>query len=644
MIKRGEMSAIKFYGISDLASSHYVEKADVFLSQLDLERSEAGINEVIACTNIIQYIEAGVKNRWDPDLKTKLSALTGRSLGRMKGKPIGSLYLELNQEYHEDFWRVFASYKLYQQYDDSDMQAFFDSSKPEISFLLRVKSLVSRYDKPLKEYLLSDPENAVLLLERYEAEQRLPSSELYLPMSLTLNDKEDLIVRYLESESPNLNYLDLIRDTSNRDDFRISDRTRLLAKRRCEKDTSAFFDKNGGLTTAISVRFIVGQKEEFIVTGDGTTMALSYSADWISQNLDYATLMNNFIYLFGYVDDQMRVTLVSKASEMGTLESLMGVTSRHSYRDGVVFRRKNTVADLQLYSYIEILKSHAVSLEDLIAWFFGEYLQHEFGIDGFGINLPSPASSYLEKCRVIAPEIEAVLKRYNLLVEDGTIDNELLAMSSIPLSFSSCKSFCENKYVYPNSEDFSRVCHLLFSDQCMLHYLPNEEKSFKSFYDLLKERNVSIVDYPEYLRPSLEWLARQGLIKIGTAGRIDVPDMNRLYVFWDLYHNETISFHNFPKVGQEIVKELIAASVLSTQSSLFSVSEQKYFNYCLNRSEFGNSLDLRNIYAHGSQPSGAESSDLHKYNYHVFLKILVLLVIKINDDICTRDRLNASTN
>ena len=56
--------------------------------------------------------------------------------------------------------------------------------------------------------------------------------------------------------------------------------------------------------------------------------------------------------------------------------------------------------------------------------------------------------------------------------------------------------------------------------------------------------------------------------------------------------------------------------------------------YYLNKSEFNNGLDLRNKYIHGTQPSSDDAEEKHRYNYMIFLKLFILLIIKINDDLC----------
>ncbi|MFR8104544.1 MAG: hypothetical protein ACLU8F_05665 [Clostridia bacterium] len=80
---------------------------------------------------------------------------------------------------------------------------------------------------------------------------------------------------------------------------------------------------------------------------------------------------------------------------------------------------------------------------------------------------------------------------------------------------------------------------------------------------------------------------------------------------------------------------MISEGILKSESTLFSRSEIDYLNYYLNKSEFNNGLDLRNMYIHGTQPSEIESDQTHENNYMRILKIFVLAIIKINDDLCT---------
>ena len=72
------------------------------------------------------------------------------------------------------------------------------------------------------------------------------------------------------------------------------------------------------------------------------------------------------------------------------------------------------------------------------------------------------------------------------------------------------------------------------------------------------------------------------------------------------------------------------------KSTLLSRAEVRYFDYVLDAA-FSDGLDLRNKYVHDSISSDEEK---HENDYNVLLKMIVILIIKINEDFCLRDTLN----
>ena len=84
------------------------------------------------------------------------------------------------------------------------------------------------------------------------------------------------------------------------------------------------------------------------------------------------------------------------------------------------------------------------------------------------------------------------------------------------------------------------------------------------------------------------------------------------------------------------MKELIDSDEIRVGSSLLSELESQYFDYYLNKAEFTNGLDLRNKYIHDT---GSLDENIQKQDYIVLLKLMIILVIKINEEFCLRDRL-----
>ncbi|MBM4764690.1 hypothetical protein GNT69_20760 [Bacillus sp. B15-48] len=482
--------------------------------------------------------------------------------------------------------------------------------------------------------MILDASSAELLLDKYEVERNHNPEAIYFPKELIAQDKETILLNYINSSNTNLNYLSLIVNIKSTSDFTISDRTRLKARKRVEEQENQLFNKDSGTYMETSVTFLDSHEEVVKQEVDGQRWAFSYNSRWIKDNNDFHTLMNNFIFLFEFVDLQMRVTLVNKPQEMGIFEQHVFMRSKNSYTIGVAFQQKDILSKLQIVGYYKELTKMGIRIEGIVEWFFKSYIPEEFNITGFRIKMPSEHSLFIEKCRAILPEMESVLKQFTLYVEDNSIDQELLQMSSGHLLYKNVPSLLEKKYVYGTGEDFKQATYYFFSNQCMLSYVEKIGSKYHNFFDLLMNEEVSVNDYLHYHGQDIEWLIKHKYIEINSEGYIKIYDINRLYILKDLFTNEVINYWRYPLKLREKLDDMELCGVAEFESSLFSRPEQDYINYYLNKSSFNNALDLRNRYSHGTQPSGDDSEDIHELNYMIFLRMFIMIIIKINDDFC----------
>ncbi len=100
----------------------------------------------------------------------------------------------------------------------------------------------------------------------------------------------------------------------------ISDKTRLMAKRKIKEQSDKFFSENSGILMETLVKFSKDIKEEKNVEMNGQKIECTYSSERLENNTHYPTLLNNFIYLFEFTDFNMRSNLVSKESQLGIFE------------------------------------------------------------------------------------------------------------------------------------------------------------------------------------------------------------------------------------------------------------------------------------------------------------------------------------
>jgi len=95
----------------------------------------------------------------------------------------------------------------------------------------------------------------------------------------------------------------------------------------------------------------------------------NYSHEWVEENADYPTLLNNFIHLFDYVDDHFRCSFVSLKSKLGVFERHLGVKGKKEYETGIVFQvtgtRRVGKTTIQ-YQMIEALLNSGVSPQKIV--------------------------------------------------------------------------------------------------------------------------------------------------------------------------------------------------------------------------------------------------------------------------------------
>lgn len=127
-------------------------------------------------------------------------------------------------------------------------------------------------------------------------------------------------------------------------------------------------------------------------------------------------------------------------------------------------------------------------------------------------------------------------------------------------------------------------------------------------------------------------MIEEGILIEDKLGRITIKSLGSIYILRNLYYNDFLSYWKFSKKIQNKIDGLIGEGLLFVESSLLSKPEEDYFSYYFNNEKFINAPALGNHYRHGSIPKLGDEK-VHEYNYFKILKLVVLAIIKINDDI-----------
>ncbi|WP_206459219.1 hypothetical protein [Anaerovorax sp. IOR16] len=635
------MDRVKFYSEYDMASGWEINKVIERINDDSIDK-EWTLEDVIEFFNILKYLQVErfadyiqeKTNVTCTDYIKKIKAKIGMFLGANKSVII-SKHEEIDIIGTDDFLEVIEKYGIYKEIPSSEFKIFLNKDNVPLYIVLKYKKLVEYFDDIIKDKIISDSYNAETILSRF-----LDDKGLYLPPSLTEKDILKLIDDYIEldAERVNINVLRKIIHFPVGVGLNITDKIRLHATRKEKEESEKIFGQGTGIESSVSVSYEKGLDEaiKFDTNGSATKVSIVVSRDWIEKNKDYPTLWNNFIYLFGIVDSKARLTMVSKKNEVSALASAFMPSGTHLYRTSFIFGFKEMVANAQLYSYIQVLNVLGIRVENMIEWFFNSYLADEFSITDFIIKLPSDSSSYFEKCRTILPEIDRIFKQYNVLIEDGEIDQELIQISSSSVKVNEVKSFISRKYAYPIGEWYQTATFLLFSDQSSIFYLPDKDEKFKNFLELIVRDNVSKKDFQEYQIQRMNWLFDNGIVFENEEGFIKIVDIKTIFILKELYNEDVLNYFRYESDLREIIDSFEENEIVKFESSLLTRNEQDYLDFYLNKSKFTNGYDIRNSYLHGTN-----MNDERKYesDYYSILKLLIIIVLKINDDLCLKEML-----
>jgi hypothetical protein len=624
---------VVFFSKQDMASGYMLEKAEKIFDKFDESFVYTDINDIIELYHIKQYIDADLfLLDWSDDKKTlfkasvsKFWAIIQLFMAGINDDNAEAYYNNIaDYRYFKSFWELIDKSKAYKKISCDSFRKLLNARG--IRDILEQNNIVKHYNKTIRNFLMGYDNSAEILLSKYEKDKGNRDGKIYLPESLTLEDKITILDKYLDWEDANLNYIGLIEIAKKTSDFNVPDKIRLKAKKRHESDRERLLSNNS-VGIGYQIGFSDEQKDPISVMCEGLNMMYSYSVSWIKEHFDTKSLFQNFRNLFGFLDEQYRISLVSKQSE-SSLMDIMGVHSQNEYPASFMFATKNNTAWAQTISYSLFLDKLNVSLDDVVINAFNEYSISK-KIEHLNVNSLSKGLSNLEKIRFLLPELESLMKKYKTYVENDSIDPELLAISSNPCRVQDIPSAVKKKYVYGINDKIGWVQYCFFSDQSMLYYIETCKDKYQSLWDLLINENVKLSDLQNYQIDAYQKLiSEQYLVIENEYIRVNKP--REIAIYKELWQNDVISYYHLTPLFRCVVDELHLNGFVEFGDTLLSGTEINYFNYYLNRSEFTNGADLRNKYAHGTHHHDQKNID---NDYYWVLILLVLLESKIIDDI-----------
>lgn len=538
-------------------------------------------------------------------------------------KSIKKLY-ETSPEYISTFLQVISYYKLDNKVDNFE-DILLLLPNVHIPSLLQNKYLVENYPEIITDKLLKDPVNAELLINSLSFKSNYDN--YYLPEYSILKPEliNKLFVRYIKSERPNSNYLKHIYQGKFLID--IDTRVRRLANEAYEKNIRNLQEENG-FSIYSEIEIHITKLENKLINIDHKKedniyiTTIKIDKKWLSESLDYNTILQNMIYIFQLVDCRFRFSAIPNNESEGVFERSLGPIDSNAYSTSSVFKNLENTYSLVFMTYVNYLKQNDINILEVVNWYLTDFLEEEYGILNFEMDILDDEVPISVLNNHLHTQFQRIIKTYYLYSKYEEINPNEVDIETNK-KFNELKSINGIKYVYLNNQELSNCAHLLFSDQSLLGILGKDN----NFFINLEEKKIKYEDIPEHLESYIGLLLENHLIEIEN-GFLVIKSL-KYSILKELFFKYTINYYWVSKNEKRIIDKMIRDKELRTSDLLLSEYEVDYFNYYLN-DYFSNGVALRNKYSHGS--TGNFSEEEHHSNYIWLCYLMVLFIIKMNEE------------
>ena len=176
----------------------------------------------------------------------------------------------------------------------------------------------------------------------------------------------------------------------------------------------------------------------------------------------------------------------------------------------------------------------------------------------------------------------------------------------------------------------------------MLNYVEpyKKDNKYQCLYDLLIHEVVFYDNYKTYQKREIDFLISRNVLSKDDSGRLLLVNKEQAIALRSLWEYHACAYWHYNDGGRKALDEMFAKGWLVRNDNLLTTEECKYFSYYLDNSKFTNGPAYRNNYAHGSTPP-RDDEVIHKTAYLTLLRLLTILILKIEDDLWSARRVLA---
>ena len=604
--------------IRDMAVKCYLDKYSTKTSY-----SFENINDLLEFFNVLKYFK-DFNSKTLTNLKVNLEdfgknfkCAVGRYFNNINEYELKEIIKSIENQYRDDLISVFSQFnnvtKIFLTYD----VIIFLCENSYLQFILDNKNFLYQHSHVLKSHLFSHVESFPFYLSK-----NLVSSNS--PFNFTSEEVNSLIDKYIHLPKGKiyLKSLDLILKNKL-----LSKKIRYLV---CKlKDD--LIKERVSFTNIESVIKLVPQDEisKFETNESEFSYCFSYDVKWLKKFIDFPSILNNFKYVFNLVDYNNRISFTS--APLYRKKSIYEIfncnkQNLNEFDSNDIWDNYFISFILKTRSYCSFLKDQNIYLEDVIDWFFSDYIKKEFSIDNFIVNIKVAKNleSYSDKIKLLLPEFESIFKQFEAYCEFNYVNHDYV-LSSLSIGENSYpESLIKPEITYvekKDSDDAKKIFNDLFHEDYRL-------KGHRNLFDFLKENKKGFdSQLLSELYTSFNLLLKNKILFQDTNGEL-LADTSKLSLLEQVEDYGYLCYNFLNDVDQKDVNELLNCNLLTSYNSFMSKQENDLFNFVFNNKFSNTTLGIRNLYMHGN-PSLNENE--HETNYFISLTMMIVLVLKLND-------------
>nr|MCR5188744.1 hypothetical protein [Treponema sp.] len=350
---------VKYFPPNDFACGLKIEKIEQIYKNKDLQIIK-DINDALEFYNLFLYFhnddliwkkwtkqQVEVFKAFTEDLKNE----TFRYIVSLNDSTFLSSMNIIEFDYIDDLINILQQ-NQFQNISEKAISEILQKNNSFIYHAVKNEKFVNHYGNVIKEYLISN-NSAELIIEAEDSKNNDTISKVYIPKCLTEEERNTIIENYIKSDNVNQNYLNIL--ISIPFENKIPVPLLVLAQKKlqkCEKEllTSA------GKICSFTLHFEKNQKEKVIISNQHPlTTDISYSLDWINNNLTYDSILYNFVDMFCFVDGQYRIMTMNKPIDSGLIDSLSMMKNNKLYHKNIIFDYFNSLLNNELNLYRTVL-------------------------------------------------------------------------------------------------------------------------------------------------------------------------------------------------------------------------------------------------------------------------------------------------